>query len=662
MLKQRLALGAAAMALLVAAAPDDMAAKFGALDQVNGISLSPDGTKLAYIGPRKGKGNTVYTVDLANPGQPKVATAADGNPLVIDRCGWVSNVRLACQISALQRVQQNINAVARGATMLARSTRVIAVDADGSNIKMLSDRPSENAEYRNFGGGWVLDWLPGDGQAVMMARWFVPESRVGSLVDKMREGLGVERIDVTTGKRTVVEQPRVQAVEYITDGRGTVRIMGTRERTIDGYSKPTINYLYRPANSREWLKLSSFDTTSQSGFNPYAVDPERNLVYGLKKLNGRQALYSITLDDNLTETLVYANPQVDVDGVATIGRNLRVVGANYTDDSGNTQYFDKDVAAMRSSLSKALPGLPQVQVIDASLDASKMLLWAGSDVDPGNYFLFDRSAKKLQKLMLARPQLAGVPLAAVKPITYRTTDGTQVPAYLTLPVGKTKNLPTIVMPHGGPSARDSWGFDWLAQYYAARGYAVLQPNYRGSAGYGDDWLKTNAFKSWRSAIGDVVDAGKWLVSEGIADPGKLAIVGWSYGGYAALQSAVIAPDLYKAVVAIAPVTDFNLTIEENRGYSNFYAVKEFVNTPDSRAASPLQNAATIKAPVFLAHGDMDQNVEIKQSREMADRLRAAGKKHELIVYPGLAHSLETAEARTDLLAKSDTFLRASMGM
>jgi dipeptidyl aminopeptidase/acylaminoacyl peptidase len=203
----------------------------------------------------------------------------------------------------------------------------------------------------------------------------------------------------------------------------------------------------------------------------------------------------------------------------------------------------------------------------------------------------------------------------------------------------------------------------LAQFYANRGYAVLQPNFRGSTGYGDAWFQNNGFRSWRLAVGDVADAGRWLVSEGIADPSKLAIVGWSYGGYTALQANVIAPDLFKAAVAIAPVTDFKSTIDESRGWSNWLIERERVGSgPHIREGSPAQNAAAIKAPVLLFHGDMDLNVDIRQSRLMADRLRDAGKKQELIVYRGLSHSLADSAARADMLRRSDQFLRASMGM
>jgi dipeptidyl aminopeptidase/acylaminoacyl peptidase len=165
--------------------------------------------------------------------------------------------------------------------------------------------------------------------------------------------------------------------------------------------------------------------------------------------------------------------------------------------------------------------------------------------------------------------LEGRRLAGVQPIVIPEADGVKIPAYLTLPVGGTgKNLPTVVLPHGGPTARDGWGFDWLAQFLAARGYAVIQPNYRGSAGYGEEWLGQNGFQAWQAAIGDITASARHLVAQGIADPSRLVILGWSYGGYAALQSAAVEPNLYKAAVAIAPVTDLSLLKREASGFDN----------------------------------------------------------------------------------------------
>jgi len=220
-----------------------------------------------------------------------------------------------------------------------------------------------------------------------------------------------------------------------------------------------------------------------------------------------------------------------------------------------------------------------------------------------------------------------------------------------------------VMPHGGPGARDEWGFDWLAQYYAARGFVVLQPNFRGSSGYGDDWYENNGFRSWSTAVGDVLDAGRWLIAQGIADPGKLAVVGWSYGGYAALQSAVTGPGVFKAVVAIAPVTDLGDLVEEWRYSTSHTLMENFVGDSATwRAASPAENADKIKVPVLLFHGALDHNVAIGQSRRMANSLQSAGVKHELVTWDDLDHQLDDSGARAEMLRKSDAFLRQALGM
>ena len=246
-------------------------------------------------------------------------------------------------------------------------------------------------------------------------------------------------------------------------------------------------------------------------------------------------------------------------------------------------------------------------------------------------------------------------------ISYRAADGTMIPGYLTLPPGSSgRGLPAIVMPHGGPGARDEWGFDWLAQYFAHRGYAVLQPNFRGSAGYGDAWFQQNGFRSWRTAIGDVNDAGRWLVSEGIADASKLGIVGWSYGGYAALQANVLDPALFRAAIAIAPVTDLEVARSENGAGRT---TRDFFGTgPHIREGSPAQNAAAIRAPVLMFHGTVDRNVGVHQARLMRDRLRSAGKAVELVEFEGLDHQLDDSEARTRMLRESDAFLRRALNI
>ena len=640
--------------LLPANAPSDPAAAFGARESVEAIRLSPDGSRIAYVAPQRGQGSALYVVDLAS-GNSTVAASADGSSQRLASCDWVSNARLVCTAYAVRRVNGEIVTV----------SRLVALDSDGRNVRQLGERDSFYQRYSRFWGGTVIDWLPGDDGAVLMGQQFVPEQRENTRLERREEGYGVVRVDTRSLNQRKVEDPRLNAVDYVSDGQGRIRIMGVQPtRGATGQAGNEIQYMYRTAASGDWRPLGTYNVLTRQGAQPVAVDRALDAAYVFDTLNGRRALYRVKLDGSGQRELLVSHDEVDVDDLLRIGRRGRVVGATYVTDHRQAVIFDPELNRLVGQLARSIPHLPLIRVVDSTEDERKLLIMASSDTDPGRYFLYDKGTRELGEIMLVRPELENVRLAEVRPVNYRAADGTSIPAYLTLPPGSSgRGLPAIVLPHGGPAARDEWGFDWLAQYFAHRGYAVLQPNFRGSSGYGQAWFQRNGFQSWRTAIGDVNDAGRWLVSEGIAAPERMAILGWSYGGYAALQANVLDPNLFKAAVAIAPVTDLHLLKEESRGWTDFAMTRDYIGSgPHIRDGSPAQNAAAIRVPVLMFHGELDRNVGIGQSRLMQDRLRGAGRQAELVTFPGLDHYLQDSQARARMLRESDAFLRRSLGI
>ena len=635
----------------------DAAAAFGARPTVAELRLSPDGRTVAYLSPLAGQGTVVYTLSLAKDARPQVALTADGAPERIEHCNWVANDRLVCSVYAVIRETAQLT--------MQYAERLVAIDLNGRNPKLLGKRRNTYSRGVALGDGDIVDWLPDQDGAVLMSRVTLPDDHIGSHIGSREEGLGVDLIDTRTLAAKPVEHAVRDAARYISDGRGTVRIMQSWIVQANGFDTGSERFVYRRKGSRQWEPLSTYDRVHREGFLPLAVDPDLDVAYGLRKRDGRLALDSMALDGSLRETQVYARADVDLDQLVRIGRRQRVVGVSYATDYRTTYFTDPVIEQLLGSVSRALPTHPALRIVDSSVDENKLLLFAGSDHDAGVYYLFDRETRQLQTFLVVRNELENVTLATVKPISYPAADGSSVPGYLTLPPGveNAKSLPAIVMPHGGPGSRDEWGFDWLAQFYASRGFAVLQPNFRGSAGYGDAWFQRNGFRSWPAAIGDVLDGGRWLVAQGIASPDKLAIVGWSYGGYAALQSAVTDASVFKAVVAVAPVTDLIDFKQQFRYWSNYYLLQDYLGEgPQAVEGSPARNAQKIKVPVLLFHGTDDINVSYVQSQLMDKSLAAAGARHELVTFDHLDHYLDDSAARTQLLRRSEAFLRQALGL
>ncbi len=628
---------------------------FGVREAILNISLSPSGDQIAYVAPAGPSTEAVFVIDLTSGGKPKPIIKFDEENAELRDCDWATETRLVCEVTGI---------LASGSTPVGFS-RMFAIGTDGTGAKLLTQRQSfRSLGFRQNGGDVIALDLEGDENKILMTREWVKENTMNTRLANDEEGLGVDKVDVETGRRTKLERPDEGAVAYIADQNGKVRIKVRQPTEAGGMLSSRRLFYFRKPGESSWELLSKVEVDSQSyqGLYPVAVDSDKNVAYAFASRGGFEALYTIPLAEDGEPELVASRKDADIDRLIRIGRDRRVVGASYATERRSNIYFDPGLEKLANGLNKALPGKPLITIIGASSDESKLMLIASSDIDPGMTYLYNQSTRRLEPLLPLRNYMADRQMAEMKPVTFPAGDGTEVPGYLTLPVGTDgKNLPAIVLPHGGPSARDEWGFDWLVQFFAARGYAVLQPNYRGSSGYGSEWFGKNGFQAWKTAIGDVNDAGRWLVSQGVADPDRLAIVGWSYGGYAALQSQVLDADLYKAVVAIAPVADLRQLRDEAMRYTSGRLVADFIGEgPHVGQGSPARNVDAFKAPVLLFHGDLDLNVDVNQSRVMYDKLKDAGKPVKYTEFENVAHSLDESKVRADMLAEIDAFLSANL--
>jgi len=635
--------------------PLDVAAKiFGARESAWQADLSPSGRKIVYLTAGPGMQTVVRVLDLDTKKTSSIL-ASSGKPESLDWCEFATETQLICSYSGNAEVE---------ATLLGFS-RLATLSLTGSDVRALGARNTGYDMYIRQSDGAVLDWLPDDEGSVLMARTYVPKVEESSTnIKDNREGVGVDKVELSSLKSRTIEPPRRDVSHYMTDGRGNVRIMAYSEKDNVGQLKGITSFRYRKVGNRDWEVLGSHNTRGDVGIWPLAIEASTNSVYVLEDLNGRDALYRMPLDGSGTKTLVAKNDKVDISGVVRIDRGLPVIGYRYTDDRGRVVYFNEEYKKLGASLGKALPMTPLIDFAAASRDAKVLLIHASADNDPGVYYLLDRTNKKMEEVLLSRQLIQPEKLAPVQSISYPAADGTMIPAYLTMSKdGPAKGRPAVVLPHGGPSSRDTWGFDWLAQFLAARGYAVIQPNYRGSAGFGEDFLGENAYRDWRTAMSDISASGQYLVAQGIANPNKLAILGWSYGGYAALQSASLEPDRYKAVVAIAPVTDLAMLRSDSAKFTDAKLTRESIGkgTEHLKPGSPLQNASRIKAPVLLVHGDKDINVASRHSVAMADALREAGTPVEFIRHKDLDHYLEDSGARIEMLTKIGLLLDRTIG-
>jgi dienelactone hydrolase len=617
---------------------------FARLPAYDKITISPDGRYLAMIRPDEGM-RMAYVIDLKeNAPVKRVMGGVRAGGFVMTWCRWANDTRLLCAYRAMKPDGKAIYP----------TTRLAAVNADGSEFMFLVQNNDELTFSQLHDR--VIDVTPQDPKTILVE------------LDADRDGLPtVFEIDIYSGKFTEVVHEHPPLRQFISDGQGAVRL---------GYGAQAaeLSYKARLAGSNEWMLLSEFKAFDpKAPLRPLAVNAG-NKMFARGNDQGRQALWELDLANRGSPILLFSHPQVDIGAALTTAAG-RLLGVRYDTDLPFAYYVDNTAQQVVDFVKGALPTGSFNTVVDVSRDQQQYIIASTSDTDAGTYYLLNRGTGKVMRIGSAYPELMAAKdqLARTQPIRYAAGDGTEIPGYLTVPAGqRAENLPLVVMPHDGPIARATWSFDWLAQFMANGGYAVLQMNYRGSAGYGDAWYRA-AHQDWGGlSYSDIADGARWAIKQGIADAKRVCIVGRGFGGYAALLGAARNADLFKCAASIGGMADLNRLHEDMRDlgdrqrdehtYLDEQLVREQLGRDNGKlkANSPLSQAQAVTIPVLLVHGQVDGQVRVEHSRAMAGALKRAKRAHKLVEIEGADDELNRESDRVTVLTELEAFLKSSL--
>jgi len=519
-------------------------------------------------------------------------------------------------------------------------TRLLVFDLATGSAQVLGDR---------FGGPAGDDVLYVDpaGQWLLL-----------SMQETWNEYPAVFRYDLATGEYTEAVKPKANVWEWYADTDGVVRA-GV------GYLKQSWFMLYRSGADQPFRKLGNWSYADEAaGFDLLGIASGTDQGYLLADgKTGRYALYRYNFSTQKLGELMYENPTNDVEDYTLSRDGRRVMAVAFTDDRERVLWLDPEMRALQQQLEARFPGMT---VLFESQDErrERFIVWVGGANDPGSYYFYVPSANLLQRIAQINAQIDPRQLADTEYTRYRARDGLEIPAYLTLPQGREpRGLPLIVLPHGGPYyVRDLLGYDPEVQFLANRGYAVLQPNFRGSSGYGTEFAAQGEGQWGRAMQDDLDDGVDWLAQRGVIDPRRVCVVGSSYGGYAALWAVTRNPERYRCAASFAGVTDVARQLRyQSHGLSgaernDWQATVRGKRGFDLDSISPLKQAGRLTRPVLLAHGDADKTVLYRQSTSYRDALQKAGKSYEFIAYPGEDHGFENPDNLADWLTRLETFL------
>lgn len=468
------------------------------------------------------------------------------------------------------------------------------------------------------------------------------------------------RLNLNTGELTLLAENPGNIQGWMTDHEGRLRVATA---IVDGVNT---QILYRETEDQPFQPVLTTNFKETASFAVFT--PDNKMVYALTNI-GRDKTALVLMDPKTCEEkeVLYMNDKYDISGLSYSEKKnrLTIVACEGHKDMIR-HYFDKEEEEIRKKLEKQLPGY-NIGTASQSKDENIRLIYAGNDRTYGTYYLYNVKENKLTKVADIAPWIKEEEMCAMNPITYTSRDGLIIEGYLTLPKGYTmenaKSLPVVVNPHGGPWARDSWGYNPEVQFLASRGYAVLQMNFRASTGYGRKFTELG-YKQWGQTMqNDITDGVEWLIKKGIADPERIAIYGASYGGYATLAGVTFTPDLYACAIDYVGVSNLFTFMNTIPPYWKplLDMMYEMVGDPEAdkemmEKYSPVFHVDQIKAPLFIAQGANDPRVNKAESDQMVEALKKRGVEVEYMVKENEGHGFHNEENKFDFYRAMEKFL------
>jgi dipeptidyl aminopeptidase/acylaminoacyl peptidase len=618
----------------VLAAP--AAEAFGTLPNVHDAAISPDGKQIAIIVNIRGQyGVRVVTLGKKNE---KLRAVLLGEGVKPSWVKWANDERVLVGLWQSEKF--------RGLPY--SMWFIYTLDAPSMKGKILI----ENDEMIRQDNADVVDFLEDDPDHILMA--FSDDNQLLA---------NINRVNVRTGQYRIIERTKRDVQQWYTDRRGEPRVgQGIVDRR--GATEKEWNLVIRDADEDRWRKADHYPgleaDTHIFGFS----DNPNELVIGDHAGRETLGLYVYDLIEKKISRKLFHHDTYDAEGLVVGRKSGAIMGATFVADSTEVELFDEYdtvLSRMRSQFSDYT-----VDYVDSSGDGQLVLFKVSNAYDPGALAIVDASTNDVTMLAYLRRELPSDEMGLVSNLTYPARDGVKIPAYLTLPPSVTNSadinsLPFVVLPHGGPFARKAKRFDYFAQFFATRGFAVLQMNFRGSAGYGKGYEDAGR-ENWVKMQDDVEDGARWLIEEGLADPDRVCIAGWSYGGYAALIGAIKSPDLYACAISMAGVTDLKDMINDIKKYhfgsitAQNFILRGFSDKQAIAENSPVKRAEELKVPLFLAHGKEDQRVHFDQFLRMKRALKKSSAPVTYMQFEDEDHFLSNQEHRQAFFKGLDEFL------